>query len=158
MRANQNCGIERLKNENPVEMLSNFEYWRRAEMIPRVTPTEMVMMNAKVPSTIVLKSARWRSGHTSRRDESDLPQSNMTNDLSHVQYCMGSDLSSPRLRRYSSSSSGLARGLRASAASGSVEDRTAMKTRMLAIRSVGIAHSARLTTNLVNVHLPFAQR
>ncbi len=26
IRANQNCGIDRLKNESPVPMLSNFEY------------------------------------------------------------------------------------------------------------------------------------
>ncbi len=70
--ANQNGGIERPKNEAPVARLSNFEYWRSAEMMPTVTPTEIVMRKANPPRISVLASALWMSGATSgRRDERD---------------------------------------------------------------------------------------
>ena len=97
------------------------------------------------------------SGQTSRRDESDWPQSPRTKSFSQVQYCTGRDRSSPRVCLYSSSACGFTRGFRASAATGSVEDRTAMNTRMLAMNKIGIAHSTRLTTNLVILYLPKAK-
>ena len=127
-------------------------------MMPTVTPTEIVMRKANAPRTSVLASALWMSGHTGRREVSDCPQSNVTKDFNQVKYCTGRERSRPRLCLYFSSACGFTRGFRARAATGSVEERTATNTKTLAMNKIGMAHSTRLMTNLVIVHLPYAKR
>ena len=115
------------------------------------------MRKANEPRINVLASAVWMSGHTGRRDVSDVPKLKVTNDFNQVRYCIGRGRSRPRLFLYSASACGFTRGFRARAATGSVDERTAMNTRTLAMSRTGTAQNSRLRTNLVMVHLPYGK-
>ena len=78
-------------NAAPVLIVSNLEYWRRAESTPMEIPTMLPTTKAEKPSTKLFAIAALRSGNTGRLPLIELPHSSAKKLPSQRKYCSGVD-------------------------------------------------------------------